>query len=66
MKLPIAPDRIKARPKRTNRLLGGELYATILQGDAFDPPIDMTLNALYYDPVAVEGLGQLFAAYDVV
>ena len=49
-----------------NRLLGGELYATILQGEAFDPPVDMTLNALYYDPVALEGLGQLFAAYDVV
>jgi riboflavin biosynthesis pyrimidine reductase len=49
-----------------SRLLGGETYATILEGASLDPPADLTLNALYHDPLALDGLGQLFAAYDVV
>lgn len=48
-----------------NRLLGGKTFATILEGAPFQPPVDMTLNCLYYDPEGLEGLGQLFAAYDV-
>lgn len=47
-----------------NRLLGGQEYATIVEGESFSPVVDMTLNALYYDPHGLEGLGQLFAVYD--
>jgi riboflavin biosynthesis pyrimidine reductase len=49
-----------------NRLLGGEPYASILEGPLLDPPIDLQLNTLYFDPCGIEGLGQLFASYDRV
>lgn len=49
-----------------NRLLGGRTFATIVDGESFDPPVDLTLSALYQDPLGLDGLGQLFAAYDVV
>jgi riboflavin biosynthesis pyrimidine reductase len=49
-----------------SRLLGGETYATLLEGASLDPPADLTLNALYHDPLALDNLGQLFAVYDVV
>ncbi len=47
-----------------NRLLGGEPYASILEGPLLDPPIDLQLNTLYFDPYGIEGSGQLFASYD--
>jgi len=49
-----------------NRLLGGEPYASLLEGPLLDPPIDLQLNTLYFDPYGLEGLGQLFASYDRV
>ncbi|MCK5634560.1 MAG: dihydrofolate reductase family protein [Anaerolineales bacterium] len=49
-----------------NRLLGGEPYSSILEGPLLDPPIDMELNTLYFDPHGIDGLGQLFASYDRV
>ncbi|MCJ7567727.1 MAG: dihydrofolate reductase family protein, partial [Anaerolineales bacterium] len=49
-----------------SRLLGGEPYASILEGSLLDPPIDLQLNTLYFDPYGIEGLGQLFASYDRV
>ena len=49
-----------------NRLLGGEPYASILEGPLLDPPINLQLNTLYFDPYGLEGLGQLFASYDRV
>jgi len=49
-----------------NRLLGGEPYASILEGPLLDPPNDLELNTLYFDPYGIEGLGQLFASYDRV
>jgi riboflavin biosynthesis pyrimidine reductase len=49
-----------------NRLLGGEPYASILEGPLLDPPIDLQINTLYFDPYGIEGLGQLFASYDRV
>ncbi len=50
----------------SNRLLGGKPFASILEGPLLDPPIDLQLNTLYFDPYAIEGLGQLFASYDRV
>ena len=49
-----------------NRLLGGEPYASILEGPLLDPPINLQLNTLHFDPYGIEGLGQLFASYDRV
>jgi riboflavin biosynthesis pyrimidine reductase len=46
------------------RILGGEPYAGIVQGAPLDPPIDLELASLYYDLDALEGVGQLLAAYD--
>jgi riboflavin biosynthesis pyrimidine reductase len=47
-----------------NRLLGGQPYATIVDGKLFDPAIDMRLHAAYYDPHGLGGLGQMFVSYD--
>jgi riboflavin biosynthesis pyrimidine reductase len=46
-----------------NRLLGGESYSTIVDGDLLVPPVDMNLAAVYFDPHALNGLGQLFVTY---
>ncbi len=51
---------------QTSRILGGDPFATIVEGQTFDFPYDMTLSTLYYDPHAPENLGQLLAAYDRV
>lgn len=47
-----------------NRILGGQEFATIVDGTLLAPAIDMQLNALYHDPLALGGLGQLFAVYE--
>jgi riboflavin biosynthesis pyrimidine reductase len=49
---------------QTSRILGGDPFAAIVEGSTFDPPYDMTLQTLYYDPYAPANLGQLLAAYD--
>lgn len=51
---------------QTSRILGGNLFAPIVEGSRFDPPYDMTLQTLYYDPHAPANLGQLFSVYDRV
>jgi riboflavin biosynthesis pyrimidine reductase len=48
----------------TNRLLGGEPFSSIVEGPLLQPAYDMKLHSLYLDPAGVDGLGQLFAAYD--
>jgi len=48
-----------------HRLLGGEDYTTFVEGLRLDPPVSLRLAALYLDPYALEGAGQLFATYDV-
>lgn len=47
-----------------SRLLGGQPYSSIVEGPLFEPAIDMKLEALYYDPHGLDGLGQLFTRYD--
>jgi riboflavin biosynthesis pyrimidine reductase len=49
-----------------NRILGGQPFSTIVDGDLLDPPVDLTLNSLYFDPHGLDGLGQLFASYNRV
>ncbi len=47
-----------------NRILGGDPFATIVDGDTLEPPVNFKLDALYLDPLGLDGLGQLFAAYE--
>jgi riboflavin biosynthesis pyrimidine reductase len=45
------------------RLLGGQPFASIVDGDLLVPAVGMSLHTLYFDPHGLDGLGQLFAAY---
>lgn len=47
-----------------NRLLGGDPFSSTVEGPLLEPAVDMTLGAVYYDPHAPDGLGQLFVQYD--
>lgn len=47
----------------TNRILGGDPYLTLVEGDLLQPPADFRLNTLYFDPHGLEGSGQLFISY---
>ena len=47
-----------------NRILGGQPYSSIVEGDLLEPAIDMTLNTMYFDAHALDGLGQLFVSYN--
>ncbi len=47
-----------------NRLLGGDPFAAVVDGDLLPTAVGMTLHSLYHDPQALDGLGQLFAAYN--
>jgi riboflavin biosynthesis pyrimidine reductase len=46
------------------RLLGGQTFATLADGPLLSPPVGMELNTLYFDPHALDGLGQLFTSYN--
>lgn len=46
-----------------NRLLGGQVYSTILDGGLLSPAIGMTINSVYLDSQGLDGLGQLFVSY---
>jgi riboflavin biosynthesis pyrimidine reductase len=48
----------------TGRMLGGQDFATFVDGPSFSPPVDMQLHTLYYDPHGLDGLGQLFTSYN--
>jgi len=47
-----------------SRLLGGDPFASIVEGSLFQQAVDLKLNTLYFDPVALGGLGQLLVSYD--
>ncbi len=47
-----------------SRLLGGDPFASIVEGPIFAQAVDMKLSMLYLDPAALDGLGQLLVAYD--
>ncbi len=42
-----------------NRVLGGQPFSSIVEGALLDPPVDFHLSHLYFDPHALDGLGQL-------
>jgi riboflavin biosynthesis pyrimidine reductase len=49
-----------------NRLLGGQPFSSIVEGPLLDPPLGLKTHSLYLDPSGLDGLGQMFASYDVV
>lgn len=51
---------------QVGRLLGGSPFSTILEGDLLQTAVDVQLHTLYHDPLALDGLGQLLLAYDIV
>lgn len=51
---------------QANRMLGGDPFATIVDGPLFEPAVDLRINAIYLDEQALNGLGQLFVSYDCV
>ncbi len=51
---------------QVGRLLGGQSFASILEGGLLATAVDTQLTTLYHDPEALDGLGQLLLAYDVV
>jgi riboflavin biosynthesis pyrimidine reductase len=47
-----------------HRFLGGEPYSSVVEGALLPQPVGVTLNTLYHDPYALDGLGQLFLSYN--
>jgi riboflavin biosynthesis pyrimidine reductase len=48
---------------QVHRLLGGEDYATLIEGARLCPPADLELCALYYEAPAGDRVGQTFSVY---
>lgn len=49
---------------QANRLLGGQPYASIVEGPLLDPAVNLTINTIYLDSDGMDGLGQLFVSYN--
>jgi len=49
---------------QANRMLGGTMFASILDGPLLDPPLDLKIYRVYYDSYGLDGLGQMFVSYD--
>ncbi len=47
-----------------SRLLGGNPFASIVEGGVLATAVNMKLHSLTLDPAGLDGLGQLFLAYD--
>lgn len=47
----------------TSRLLGGDPFSSIVEGQLLKPAVDLELISVHYDPYALDGLGQLLTAY---
>jgi riboflavin biosynthesis pyrimidine reductase len=47
-----------------NRLLGGQSYASIVEGPLLAPPSDLKIDTIYLDPDGLAGLGQLLLSYN--
>jgi riboflavin biosynthesis pyrimidine reductase len=51
---------------QANRLLGGQPFSSILEGQLLPTAVDLQINSIYLDPHALDGLGQLFVSYNCV
>ena len=49
-----------------SRILGGQPYSSIVEGSLFEKGLDLRMDSLYFDSAALDGLGQMFIAYDRV
>jgi riboflavin biosynthesis pyrimidine reductase len=47
-----------------HRLLGGDPFASIVEGPLLAPAVGMRLRSVCYDDAGLDGLGQLFLRYD--
>lgn len=63
----LLKDRVLNRLYLTqvHRLLGGQAFDTLLEGESLDPPASFIPHAVYYDPDAMKAAGQFFASYDI-
>ncbi|MHB8747261.1 MAG: RibD family protein [Gammaproteobacteria bacterium] len=48
-----------------HRLIGGSAFDTPVLGPAFAAAPDLELRGLYFDPRGVDGVGQIFAQYEI-
>jgi riboflavin biosynthesis pyrimidine reductase len=48
----------------TNRILGGESFATIMDGPLLTPTPSLELGTIYFDSDGPDGLSQLFVSYN--
>jgi riboflavin biosynthesis pyrimidine reductase len=46
-----------------SRILGGDPFSSIVEGDLLEPAADFKMNTLYFDSEGLEGLGQMFVSY---
>ena len=46
-----------------SRVLGGDPFASLVEGPLLSHPADFELKKLYYDPSELDGVGQLFIQY---
>jgi riboflavin biosynthesis pyrimidine reductase len=46
-----------------HRLLGGQPFSSVVEGDVLQPAVGLRLHTLYFDPHALDGLGQQFICY---
>jgi riboflavin biosynthesis pyrimidine reductase len=51
---------------QANRMLGGQPYSSLVEGPLFEPAVDLKIGTAYLDAAGLDGLGQLFVAYDRV
>lgn len=47
-----------------HRLLGGQPFSSLVEGDLLQPAVGLRLNSLYFDPHALDSLGQQFTCYE--
>ena len=47
-----------------HRLLGGQPFSSLVEGDLLRPAVGMRRNGLHFDPHALDGLGQHFVCYE--
>lgn len=48
----------------TSRILGGDPYAGLVEGELLKPAVDFDLSSIYLDPAGPGGSAQLFFVYD--
>lgn len=47
-----------------NRMVGGDPFLAMVEGEVFDTAVNLKLNTLYLDPTALRGSGQQFFSFD--